>query len=226
MQHVGVYDKLRAQGYNYEELVLSNGYGQELAKFLNGSEKLYNFSALRLNRKKVQKALLDEAEAQGIQVCYDMKLTGVEENTESGVKLTFENGHTATADFVVGTDGIHSRVRPSVTSIEPVYSGHFGITGIMGKDQLHRSHQDHYLPNMFFGQSGFMAVLPSSFHGTEVGFFSTMEFPERTRAQWEELANRPNEIQEILSHRFTASWPDFIQGICEDVAPATLASWP
>lgn len=225
MQHIGVYDTLRDQGYNYEEVTFSNGSGEQLSKFLNGSEKLYNFRSLRIHRKKVQQVLLNEAHAQGISIHYGMRLVSLDE-TKSDVKLHFENGITVSADFVTGADGIHSRVRPSVAITEPVYSGYLGITGIIGRDQLKMSAKDYCLPNMFFGKSGFMAIMPSSFDGSEIGFFSTMEFDELTRSKWEELFTRPEEIQEILTQRFDDRWPDLIRGICTDVPRETLASWP
>jgi 2-polyprenyl-6-methoxyphenol hydroxylase-like FAD-dependent oxidoreductase len=197
-----------------------------LAKFLNGSEKLYNFCALRTYRKKVQRALLEEASAQGIEVRYGMKLIGVDEDADT-VRLSFENGQVETADFVIGADGIHSRVRPFVTSSEPVFSGYLGITGHISRDQLHESEHRYHLPNQFFGQSGFIAVMPASFDGEEVGFFSTLEYPCRSRAEWDELANRRDKIRDIFTERFTIPpWPDLIKGICKEINPATLDSWP
>src|SRR6202008_3157398 len=47
------------------------------------------------------------------------KLTGLDE-TKDGVKLTFANGATATADAVVGVDGVHSIVRDILFGQSPV----------------------------------------------------------------------------------------------------------
>ena len=40
-----------------------------------------------------------------------------------GWQLTFKNGQTAYADIVIAADGAHSRIRPYITDIQPVYSG-------------------------------------------------------------------------------------------------------
>ncbi|QJB37372.1 FAD-dependent monooxygenase [Chitinophaga oryzae] len=45
------------------------------------------------------------------------------ERTEDGWKLVFENGHTATADLVIGADGANSKVRPFVTPVQPYWTG-------------------------------------------------------------------------------------------------------
>lgn len=43
--------------------------------------------------------------------------------TDGKHTLTFSNGNTVQVDMVVGADGAWSRVRPLVTSVQPVYSG-------------------------------------------------------------------------------------------------------
>lgn len=50
-----------------------------------------------------------------------MKLLAVEEETDCGVKIRFENGQTIEVDYVIGADGIHSMVCPYITEAELVY---------------------------------------------------------------------------------------------------------
>jgi hypothetical protein len=68
MDHIGIYDQLRTSGYNYEELAFTNGAGHVLGKFLNGSQKEYNFPALRIHRAVVREELIRAVERQGIEV--------------------------------------------------------------------------------------------------------------------------------------------------------------
>ena len=113
LQHISVYHALRAQGCTYEKLALSNSRGQELGSLFHRSEKHYNYAALRVHRAKVQVALLEKAQAQGVEVHFGMKLTNLREG-DIGVELTFANGQTTEADFVVGADGVYSKVRPRI----------------------------------------------------------------------------------------------------------------
>jgi 2-polyprenyl-6-methoxyphenol hydroxylase-like FAD-dependent oxidoreductase len=133
LQHIGVYDKIRTHGYNYEEVGMNNDSGQQLATFLNGSEKLYHFYSICVHRKIVQLKLLEEAEEQGVAIHYGMKLIDVNEDDVSGVELIFENGVTVTADFVVGAGRVHSRTRSAVSNTAPKYSG-LSITGMARSD--------------------------------------------------------------------------------------------
>jgi 2-polyprenyl-6-methoxyphenol hydroxylase-like FAD-dependent oxidoreductase len=91
LQHINVYHALRAHGCIYEKLAASNSRGQELGSLFHTSEKHYNYAALRVHRAKVQMALLEEAQAQGVEVRFGMKLTDLREG-DIGVKLTFANG--------------------------------------------------------------------------------------------------------------------------------------
>jgi salicylate hydroxylase len=52
----------------------------------------------------------------------------VQDDPAAEVRVDFENGHTVTADLVVGADGLHSAVRRVVAAERPaVYSGTSGI---------------------------------------------------------------------------------------------------
>jgi 6-hydroxynicotinate 3-monooxygenase len=62
-------------------------------------------------------AVLDSGLKPGT-IAFDHKLSLLEEMPD-GVKLTFGDGQTAHADFVIGADGLNSRVRESIFGIDP-----------------------------------------------------------------------------------------------------------
>jgi len=53
------------------------------------------------------------------------------ERVEGKVRLNFANGETADADLVVGADGANSKIRPYVTSVNPLYTGVVAIEGLV-----------------------------------------------------------------------------------------------
>lgn len=81
-------------------------------------------------RDELCRALHDEAEARGIRVEYGKRLVGAEE-TPDGVTATFDDGTTATADVLVGADGIRSTVRTLVDprAPGPAYAGLIAFGG-------------------------------------------------------------------------------------------------
>ena len=97
---------------------------------------------------------------------FNKRLKSLEE-TERGVTLSFNDGTSATADVVIGADGVHSTVRESLVGAEaakPVFSGAVIYRGLVpmakaieqlgsehaqnayvfcGPGRLLRSHQTH-----------------------------------------------------------------------------------
>ncbi|KKP00432.1 hypothetical protein THAR02_07462 [Trichoderma harzianum] len=210
LQHVGVYDIVRTQGYSYENLHMSNARSQALGTLLQGSPKHFNFASLRVHRAIVQKALLDELKAQGIPVVFGKKLVQLHEDKDF-VELEFADGTKTRASFVIGADGVHSRVRDAIMDTETSYSGFMGIIGMgVKRESLHKSAAQMPLPSFIFGGRGFVAVMPSDYKGTVVDFFSTMPYPARSRKEWDELASDKTKVQEILQQRFGDQWPKFI----------------
>jgi len=55
-------------------------------------------------------------------IIWDSQFISMQEEGQGWV-LKFKNGHSAYADLVIAADGAHSRIRPYITDIQPVYSG-------------------------------------------------------------------------------------------------------
>lgn len=88
-------------------------------------------------RGVLQSVLLREAVARGVKVHYGKRLTAI---TECGQRVTahFADGSEAAADFLIGADGIHSRVRsiidPDATG--PSYTGLVNLGGVVPESGL------------------------------------------------------------------------------------------
>lgn len=229
LDHVGLYDIVRPQGFNYEELAFTTGSGQILGKFLNGSIKEYHFPALRIHRTVVKDALRQKLEEEGIPVVYDKKCKRVISEDDKSATVEFTDGSRETADFIVGADGIHSHVRDFIQECKPEFSGLMGIMGtVMAPDLAHVKH-DLQLPAMLFGDTGSFAIMPASFDGKEVGYFATIEQQDRGRDGWNELETHTDELKRLLEERFTSpgsKWPDLVKALCDKTPVETLTSWP
>jgi salicylate hydroxylase len=80
----------------------------------------------RVERRILQKGLLEAVERAGVKVLYGAKLVGIKElEGEETVAVAFEDGRTDEGDFVVGCDGMYSAVRMSYVEPErkPIYTG-------------------------------------------------------------------------------------------------------
>jgi 2-polyprenyl-6-methoxyphenol hydroxylase-like FAD-dependent oxidoreductase len=231
MDHIGIYDRIRIQGYNYKELAFSNGSGQELGKLLNGSQREYNFPALRIHRAIVRSELIQAVEEAEIPIHWNKKCVGIKNETETGAIVEFEGGETVEAQFVIGADGIHSKIRPFFApDCTPEFTGLMGVMGHVDRPNLQSLHEHNlFLPNMMFGASGSFAIMPASFDGTEIGYFATIEEKDRGREGWAKLENDKSELFQVLEDRFLEpkfKWPPLVKELCEKTPKDSLTSWP
>lgn len=114
---LGLLDALDRVGIRTHELIYTNRFGQEVWRDLRGLDAGYEFPQFSIHRGKLQ-AVLHQAVLErigGAKVHPGHQLTGFE---DAGGRVTarFERreGHdavTATADLLIGADGIHSAVR-------------------------------------------------------------------------------------------------------------------
>jgi 2-polyprenyl-6-methoxyphenol hydroxylase-like FAD-dependent oxidoreductase len=73
-----------------------------------------------IDRGPLRDILLDSLQPET--VVWDSHIVSLEKVDEKW-QIIFQNGKTAVADIVIGTDGANSKTRPFVTPIKPVYSG-------------------------------------------------------------------------------------------------------
>jgi 2-polyprenyl-6-methoxyphenol hydroxylase-like FAD-dependent oxidoreductase len=112
---VGAEEAVRAVGQPMRRTIVADGRGRCMARF-PGLADLQPSQALW--RPALHRALTEQAAANGIHVAHDKRLVGVEE-TASAVTATFADGTQATADILVGADGIHSTVRRLIDPAAP-----------------------------------------------------------------------------------------------------------
>ncbi|MET8529981.1 FAD-dependent monooxygenase [Micromonospora sp. NPDC005172] len=119
-----------------------------------------------VHRAELHRLLHDRAVAEGVTFAYGKRLVGVEE-TDGGVTARFEDGSTASADVLVGADGIRSTVRGL---IDPAAPGP-RFTGLLGFEAVARHEVDAEPGTMTFafGRRGYYLYWPEPGGGTRWG---------------------------------------------------------
>ncbi|PZG15195.1 monooxygenase [Micromonospora craterilacus] len=84
-----------------------------------------------VHRNALHRVLHQRATAEGIPVVHGKRLTGVRE-TATGVTAEFGDGSTASADILIGADGVHSTVRNLIDphAPGPRYTGVLGFESV------------------------------------------------------------------------------------------------
>lgn len=112
-----------ALGFPLTSMRVFDGTGEQLAQAPLGeaADPLLRYRCLR--RGDLNSALQAEAVRRGIEIRHGARLTSVESGP-AGVTAHFADGGTATADLLIGADGLGSTVRRTIAAeAQPVYAG-------------------------------------------------------------------------------------------------------
>ncbi|GHO86360.1 FAD-dependent oxidoreductase [Dictyobacter formicarum] len=101
-------DLISRQGSPIPRMIMWNGQGKRLGEVHNGARAEVGAPSVVIKRATLQKALREEAMRQGIKITFGKKLQDLQPDKQ-GVVATFTDGSTASGDFLIGCDGVHSR---------------------------------------------------------------------------------------------------------------------
>ncbi|GGU73457.1 FAD-dependent oxidoreductase [Streptomyces albospinus] len=132
LRTIGADAALHAMGEPTPAMVMADGAGSHLASF-DGFAELP--ATLVLTRAQLFRALTDHAASEGIPFAYGKRLVTAEE-TPDGVTAHFADGTSATADILIGADGIRSTVRSVIDpgAPAPEYGGVLSFGGYAAPD--------------------------------------------------------------------------------------------
>lgn len=112
LRTIGVQATIEAIGQPVPGVVMMDGAGRRVGEF-RGFPELPR--PLAMPRAALFRALAEQAASRGLRLEYGKRLLGVEQGADT-VTASFADGSTATADVLIGADGIRSTVR---TLIDP-----------------------------------------------------------------------------------------------------------
>ncbi|KAL2867554.1 putative salicylate hydroxylase [Aspergillus lucknowensis] len=140
-----------------------------------------------------------------------------EEEEEGGVELQFEDGTVATADVVVGCDGIHSRVKQAVlpedeyNQTQPRYSGMYGYRAVLDMETMVEAVGEHRarVATMYIGDGAYAISYPiMRAKKANVGIFPLNSQwdgdgwarPARKEDMRRDLAHMGEQINSLIEH--------------------------
>ncbi|WP_332368097.1 NAD(P)/FAD-dependent oxidoreductase [Spirosoma telluris] len=143
------------------KMAFFNGKNKNIGEIDNANQtELYGAETVQLKRGLLNKAIREVAIANGINIELGKKLTSITQ-TEKTATVFFNDGTSATADFIIGCDGIHSTTRKLLfpNGPKPVYTGLLstgGLTKLANVQNLYGSIR------MIFGERAFFAYAVSN----------------------------------------------------------------
>ncbi|HEX6938577.1 MAG TPA: FAD-dependent monooxygenase [Longimicrobiales bacterium] len=125
LKTLGIHGEVAAHGFPSTGIAFFGARAKSLGQLQMGGEERYGVTPIVIRRGRLSRSLREAAERRGIEVRWGKKLVAVTDGGTDGVVARFEDGTEARGDFLLGCDGIHSRVRRSIfpAAREPVYTG-------------------------------------------------------------------------------------------------------
>ncbi len=153
LKTLGLDGPIATEGSPAPHMIMWSGKGKRLGEVRNGARAGLTESVL-IKRPALQRILREAAMRQGITIHFGQKLRSLDVTGTPGVLATFEDGTTASGDFLVGADGIHSRTRQFINpnAPKPSYTGLVSTGGFTHLPDLGPTPDTQHF---FFGQRAF-----------------------------------------------------------------------
>lgn len=223
---LGVYERVRSKGYNFETLEFKDGSGKLLETYEFGGQQKYGYSALRIYRHVLINEILGMLTEKGINIMFGKKFTRIVDETETGVTWEFEDGTTRSADILVGADGIHSTVRRYLyTELRTTFTHMAGITAAVPTEQL-KLPAGYHIPVTIMTPRGAFVIAPQQVDGSEVLIGKQKRIGEEfDKAGWDHFLGDKDALVEFLQEG-AENFPDFVQNAVSHINHDKMNVWP
>jgi 2-polyprenyl-6-methoxyphenol hydroxylase-like FAD-dependent oxidoreductase len=139
---MGLLPEIMGQGYKVREVRVVNRSGKRITGFsVDAFSRVTHGRFVTLPRTELASAIFGKIEGR-VETIFGDSLARIDQ-TESGVQVRFESGGTREFDLVVGTGGLHSRVREVVFGEEKRFEKYLGykvavfeVKGYRPRDEL------------------------------------------------------------------------------------------
>jgi 2-polyprenyl-6-methoxyphenol hydroxylase-like FAD-dependent oxidoreductase len=215
-QTIGVYDRIREVGFEYEHVEFYTEDGWRLGGVVNGDRKTYGYPALRISRPAIIEALLTYANDYSnlINIRWSSSINKIVESN-AGVEVTLQDGNTVSGDIVIGADGIHSKMREHVLGDRaptPVYTGQYGLGGSVERNEIDWQHFK--LPALVYSRHGALLLLPFTYDGSKIAWSIQHAVPEKSREGWLEYLNSGAALEDVRKQYADAKQVGFLISDC------------
>jgi len=231
LDHLGVYQQVLSTGYVCGEATISNLKREKIGSFEQSNVEKYGYPAVVASRSTIRTVLLDECEKQGISVKYGMRLLTASENPNtSSTTAQFESGETTTVDFLIGADGMWSRVREAIApNIKPEFVGEVAIRGlvdlknspgIIDKKAIGMN------TKIIVGPAGRFVSSPLDSECDQVTFHTNITSQSRSKNEWRAFSADLPGMKAIMQQFSEEPWPEYVQKLVTETPPECFDCWP
>jgi FAD-dependent urate hydroxylase len=177
LRTLGLDVEVAAAGFAIPRMIMWSGSGKRLGEVRNGAAPGQGAASVVLKRGSLHRILREAALREGVPFSWGKALAGIEVAADE-VIARFADGTVARGDFLVGSDGLHSRTRQIIApnAPKPSYTGLISTGGYAHSTSLAPTPDTQHF---IFGKRAFFGyfVKPSG----EIYWFNNMAYPGTPR---------------------------------------------
>ena len=214
LQELGLSEKVINAGKIVDYNNFRNYRGKFLARIRPNAIKKFGQPFMMISRAALHEILYQEVVKQGIEVNFQKRLRGINEDTE-GITAIFDDESRVESALIIGADGIHSATRKIIfnNAFPEEYTGFYGAGGFVQRSTVEQylGRHDHDALNLSFGLSGFFGF---SFQTVdELTWWCSLELSEQDAKQ-----TLTNFSAGTLKNKLIADYKDFYQPVPQLIA--------
>ncbi|KAI1130053.1 FAD dependent oxidoreductase [Nemania abortiva] len=226
LDRFGLYSKIEKLSYAFDYVYYKNANEETVDRYPLGG-KAFGYNALRVYRQDLLDVLCTACLERGIPIQLSKKFTEVVEETSTHVVFKFADGTTEKASLLIGSDGIHSKLRDYVTpGVEKKFVGMAALTWEVPTQQLRIPEgKDYKFPTTVLTANGAFVLAPQRVDGSAMLAGTQVPLEDRGREEWNKLFAD----KEGLVKRVTANidiWPDIARSGMENIDRDSMNVWP
>ena len=156
LAELGLDDEMIRRGSIAESFDFHSQSGVRLGSMNQNMRQRFGQPAVNMCRATLNEALINKAWCESVQLKFEKRLVAIEDRADMPVVAHFADGSIAEGDFIIGADGVHSRVRTHVTphGPKPFDTGLIGFGGFVPRAAIANAPIGQRVATTF-GQSGF-----------------------------------------------------------------------
>lgn len=228
LDDIGMYTRLRPRGFSIDVMNISDIVTGKSITEGEGIESAYGYKPLRIYRRLLIEELQAAVAEKGLNVQYGHKFSHIVSESVSGVTFAFADGSQKTADLLVGTDGINSRVRQYVApDVKATYSGFVALGAEVSRSALRFSAEspEERLPLMTKSGKTIVMLVPQDSDGSKLFCGRGKNLEVRSQEEWNALEADKNAVKEFYEEGLDG-WPDIVHSAVENINIDGAYIWP
>jgi len=156
LAEIGLADDMIASGSLSESFDFYSRSGRRIGSINRNTQQRFGLPAVNMRRSTLLEAIVNKAWCENVELRFEKRLARIEDLADRSIVAHFTDGSSAEGDFLIGADGVHSKVRQHVLpdGPRPFDTGLIGFGGFVPKSLIEDAGIGQRI-EATFGQSGF-----------------------------------------------------------------------